>query len=228
MTDDRKSGIALIAGSLGLILTMAMHPVATGSLTVAQGARLALISGIAHSIAIVSALLLFLGACGLTARIGAPDRLAFSAVVIYGFACVALLIATTVSGFIVPGIINHMLRDVPANAHQWQVVIVSIFQINQAFAWILSIAASLAIILWSASALRNGGGLTRAVAIYGCIVSAVIILAVGSGRLHLDVHGMGAIALAQAIWFILVGSQLCSENIEPLPAGSHKIASPSE
>src|SRR5205814_4091153 len=208
MTDDRKSGIALIAGSLGGILTMAIHPVAGGPLTADQVGHLSLISGIAHSIAMVSVLLLFLGACGLTRSIAAADRLAFAAIVTFGFACVAVLVATAVSGFIVPGIMKHMVRDIPANAHQWQIVIDGIFQINQAFSRIYSVAASLAIILWSASALRNGG-FGRGVATYGWVISALIMVAIGVGHLRLDVHGMAVVLLAQTIWFIVVGYQLC-------------------
>ena len=130
MTDDRKSGIALIAGSLGGILTMAIHPTATASLTAAEVAHLSVISATAHSLAMVSVLLLFLGACGLERRIAAADRLSFGGIVAYGFACVALLIAAAVSGFIITDIMKHMVRDVPAAAHQWQIVIDGIFQIN--------------------------------------------------------------------------------------------------
>ena len=209
MTDDRKSGIALIAGSLGGILTMAIHPTAGGSLMADQVGHLSLVSGIAHSIAMVSVLLLFLGACGLTRSIAAADRMAFAAIVTFGFACVAVLVATAVSGFIVPSIMKHMVRDVPANAHQWQIVIDGIFQINQAFSRIYSVAASLAIILWSASALRNGG-FGRGVATYGWVISALIMVAIGVGHLRLDVHGMAVVLLAQTIWFIVVGYQLCS------------------
>ena len=210
MTDNRKSGILLITGSLGGILTMAIHPVAVGGpMTTEQVSRLSLISGVAHSIALLSSLLLFLGACGLTRRIAAADRTAFAALVTYGFACVAVLIAAAVSGFIVPGIMKHMVRDVPAAAHQWQIVIEGIFQVNQAFGRIYSVAASLAIILWSISALRNGG-FGRGVAIYGCIVSVLVILGIGVGHLRLDVHGMAAVWFAQTIWIILVGYQLGS------------------
>lgn len=211
MTDDRKSGIALIAGSVGGIITMAMHPVAApGSLTPEQVARLSALSGAVHALAIVSVVLLFLGACGLTRRIASPDRVAFSALVIFGFACVALLIAPAVSGFIVPNIMQRMAYDVPGNAHQWEMIIYGIFQINQAFARIYSIAASLAMILWSVSALRKGG-FGRGVAIYGCVIAPLVIVAIGSGQVRLDVHGMAAVWLGQAIWFILVGSQLCSQ-----------------
>lgn len=207
MTDERKSGTALIAGSLGYIITMALHPVASHPLTVEQTQRLFALSGAVHSIAMVSTLLLFLGACGLARRIAAADRLSFAGTVTFGFACVSILVAAAASGLVIPSIMKEMSRDVSAAAHQWQIVAVGIFQINQAFAEIYSVGASLAVILWSVSVLRNGG-FGRSVAIYGCIISPLIILAIGSGHLRLDVHGMGAVAIAQGIWFILVGSWL--------------------
>jgi hypothetical protein len=209
MTDDRKSGIALIAGSLGGIFTVAIHPTAAGSLTAEQVRHLSIISGTAHSIALVSVLLLFLGACGLTRSIAAADRISFAAIVTYGFACVAVMVAAAVSGFIVPDIMKHMLRDIPADTHQWEIVIAGIFQINQAFARIYSVGTSIAIILWSVSALRNGR-LGRGVAIYGCVISVLLIVGIGIGHLRLDVHGMAVVMLGQVIWFILVGSQLYS------------------
>lgn len=212
MTDERKSGIALIAGAVGLIVTMAMHPTgAASSLTAEQVAHLVIGSGIAHSLAMVSGLLLFLGACGLTRSTGGADRIAFSALVTFGFACVAVLMATAVSGFIMPAVMRRMVGDVPENAHQWQMMMFSIFQINQAFSRIYSVATSLAMILWGISALRNGG-FGRGIAIYGCVVSALIIVGIAIGHIRLNVHGMTVVALAQAIWFIVVGAQLRSRS----------------
>jgi len=209
MTDDRKSGIALIAGSVGGIVTMAIHPTAGGPMTADQISRLAVVSAVAHSVAMVSTLVLFLGACGLGKRLASADRIAFAGLVTYAFACVAVLNATAVSGFIVPGVMQHMAHDV-ANQRIWQIVIDGIFQFNQAFARIFSVAASLAVILWSISSFRNGG-LGRGVATYGCVIGPLIIVALGIGHLRLDVHGMAAIWLGQAIWFIIAGAQLCGK-----------------
>ena len=179
-TDDRKAGIALIAGSLGGIVTMAVHSRgAAGSLSAGELLHLLAASAAAHSLAFVSVFLLFLGGCGLARRLAAADRLSFAAIVAYGFAAIAALIAGAVSGFIVPDILKHMLRDAPANEHQWQIVISGIFQINQAFSRIFSVATALAIILWSVAALRNGG-LGRGVAIYGCVVAPLIIVGLAS------------------------------------------------
>lgn len=215
MTDERKSKIALIAGSLGGLLTMAIHPATSGSITPGQAGHLVALSGFAHAISIVSVVILFLGACGLARCIATADRISFTAIVIYGFACVAIVLAATVSGFIVPNIIQHMVRDVPSAARQWQMVIYGIFQINQACARIYVVAASAAIILWSVSALRNGG-FGRGAAVYGCIISALIIFGIGMGHLRLDVHGMTAVWLFQAIWFIVVGFQLGSRPVSPM------------
>jgi hypothetical protein len=104
---------------------------------------------------------------------------------------------------------KHMVRDVPAEMHEWQIVMAGIFQINQAFSRIFSVGASIAIIFWCISALRNGG-LGRGVAIYGCVVAALIIIGIGVGHLRLDVHGMTVIMVGQVIWYIVVGCQLCS------------------
>ena len=116
MTDNRKSGIALIAGSVGGIVTMAIHPTAGGPMTVAQVHRLAIVSRVAHGLGIASVLLLFLGGCGLARSIASADRMSFAGIVMFGVACIAVFVAATVSGFIIPAMIERMAQDGPANA----------------------------------------------------------------------------------------------------------------
>jgi hypothetical protein len=193
---------------------MAIHPTGAGTLLPPeQVAHLSLVSAVAHSIAIVSTLLLFLGGCGLARRMASPDRISFVAVVTLAFACVAVLIATAVSGFIIPDIWQHMILDVPAAARQWQIVIDAIFQINQAFSRIYAVGSSMAILLWSVAGLRNGG-LHRAVALYGCVVAVLIAAAIAVGHVRLNVHAMAIVVGAHTIWFILVGWQLRSAAFE--------------
>ena len=211
MTDDRKSSLALIAGSLAGLVTMAIHPTAGSSLAAQQADHLSMVSGIANGLALVGVLLVFLGACGLARSIACGDRLCFAAIVTFGFACIAVFIAATVSGFILPKIMQQMTRDLPSAVSQWKIVISGFFQINQAFSSIYSISASLAIVLWSVSAFRNGG-LGRGVAVYGCIVSSLIIVGVSIGHLRLNVHGMALVWVAQAIWFFLAAAQLWKMN----------------
>lgn len=211
MTNDRKGGIAFIAGSIGFIITMAIHPLPLASATIEKVHRMAIISGIAHTFAIASTILLFLGACALAQRLRGETS-SFAALVTFGFSCVAIFIAATVSGFVIPPILKHMARDEAANAHLWEIVMWGIFQLNQAFARIYAIGASVAIILWSTAA-RRSGALTQGTVIYGYIVAVLVILAVGSGHVQLDVHGMAVVAFGQVIWFVVVGSQMYAREI---------------
>ena len=208
MTDEKKAGLALILGSLGGIVTMAVHPTMESS-------HFAVTSGIAHSLAMGSVLLMFLGTCGLMKHLAAPDRLAFAALVTFGMAVVAVLIATAVSGFVVPDILKLMARDVPAAAPQWRIAIASIFQLNQAFSRIYSVAGAAAIVLWSMCCLRLGR-LSRGVAIYGCITAPLIALLIVVGHLRLNVHGMAGVMVSQVIWFIGMGLALWRSD-HPVP-----------
>src|SRR4051812_37699230 len=111
MTDNRTSGLALIAGSVGGIVTMAIHPTSAGVLTPAQFERLATVSAIAHSLAIFSFVIMLLGVIGLSMRLAASDRLAFSGMVVFAVGIVAILIAASVSGYIIPNIMKQMIKD---------------------------------------------------------------------------------------------------------------------
>jgi hypothetical protein len=204
MTDNRKAGWALIAGSVGGMVTMAIHPVGAGKMSADQVSHLMAMSGIAHGLALVSVLLLFLGTCGLARMLGAPDRLAFSALVTYGFAAVAIMIAASVSGWIVPDIMKMMVRDVPANGGMWRIVIASIFRINQAMSRIYAVGAAMAIGLWSVSCLRMGR-FSRWVAIFGCVTAPLIAVLIFMGHLRLDVHGMTVVMLSEVVWFVGMG-----------------------
>jgi uncharacterized membrane protein YoaK (UPF0700 family) len=56
------------------------------------------------------------------------------------------------------------------------------------------------------------GRLSRGIAIYGCIIAPLLILAVCSGHLTPNVHGMAIVVFTQAIWFITVGVQLSNHD----------------
>jgi hypothetical protein len=203
MTDNRKSAWALLVGSAGGIVTMGIHPVGGGTMTPAQIERLATASGIAHGLALLSVLLLFLGTCGLARRLAAPDRLALSGLVTYGFAAVAIMIAASVSGWIVPDTMRLMARDVLHNAASqadWRIAIAATVQINQAMARIYSVGAALAIVLWSVSCLKNRR-LSRGMAVYGCVAGPLIAILIFIGHLRLDIHGMTVVLVSEVIWF---------------------------
>lgn len=210
MTDDRKSGIALITGMAGTIITMALHP--TGhDLTSGNAAFMMQLNVAVHTLALVCVPILFVGALGLTQRLASPNRLALSGLVLFGFAEVAVMIAAAASGLITPGLIHHMSEAGPAAADTWRAVMALNGHLNQAFALIFTVASSVAIVIWSAAILKSSI-FNRALGIYGCILGPLTILGVLSGHVRLNVHGFGLVILGQAIWFITAGVLLCRQS----------------
>lgn len=209
MTDDRKSALALIAGMTGSIITMAFHP--HGALSAEQFDNIAWLNVTVHALALFCTPIIFLGTIGLTQRLDSRNRLALSALVFFGFADVAVMIAATASGLLMTGLMHHVHSAAPSMADSYRVALQLIGHINQSFALIFVIASSIAITLWSVAILK-GTTFARALGTYGCILGLISILAVVSGHIRLDVHGFGLIVLGQAAWFIIVGVQLWRNN----------------
>lgn len=196
MTDHKKAGIALICGSLGATITMVVHP--TGATP-----HLNIVSGITHGLALLSVLMLLLGTFGLTLRLNNSDRLAVTALAVYAFATVAVMLAATVSGFIMPNLLIMMARDTAAGGPPWRIVIAAFFQINQVFSKLYSVGGALAICLWSITGLRQNQAKT--IATYGLVSAPLVALLVLVGHLRLNIHGMAAVMLSQVMWFALMG-----------------------
>jgi hypothetical protein len=219
MTDNRMSGIALIAGTLGSIITMAFHPTAQDLSTPEHSASMMQLNVAVHSLALLCIPILFLGALGLTRRLAAPDRLSLSGLVLYVFAEVSVMIAATVSGLVAPGLFHHMAAD-PGMADTWRAVLTLNGHLNQAFAQVYVVASSAAIVLWSATILR-ARTFSRPLGIYGCILGPLTVIAVLSGHIRLNVHGFGLVILGQAVWLITAGVLLCREKHGPDQATSN-------
>ena len=212
MTDARRSGIALIAGSAAMIITMAVHPHGrVSSAEEAEGMARMLIA--VHSLAMASVPVLFLGAWGLSRQLDAEDRMAMTGLVIFGFGAIAVMNAAVMDGLVAPELIRRIFASAADAAKKdvWQVALRFNFEINQAYARVYAVASGAAIVLWSAAILRKGR-FARAAGIYGCILGPVTIAAVCSGLLTPDVHGFGMLVVCQAIWFVAVGVQLCGES----------------
>lgn len=205
MTDDRRGGIALIAGAAGGIVTMSIHPSGHDLFAPGQFTAMARLAVVAHALALASVPVSFLGAMALSRRLATPDRLALAALVTYAFASVAVMSAAVVSGLVGPTLVRQILAAEPPVKTGWEIVFRYNGLLNQAFARVYVVASSIAIIFWSASILRSSA-LARGVGIWGCLVGPMILIALFSGHLTLGVHGFGLVMLAQASWFIAVGA----------------------
>src|SRR6266478_3951040 len=204
MNDNRLGGIALIIGAVSGMITMSLHPVAGAHpITPAQFEKIAMLMIGVHVLAIAGVPFSFLGALALTRRLDSPGRMALAGLVIYSLGLVAVMIAPAMSGLVGTEVIRHMIAP-GAGSEQWGTLMEYNFLINQAFAKIFVVASCSAVALWSFMMVKSRA-LSMAIGIYGLLVGPVLVIALISGGLSLDVHGFGLIIFSQAIWFIVVG-----------------------
>ena len=217
MNDNRLSSIALIAASLGMILTMAMHP--SGRVTPAQLDAMLRKLIIVHSFAMALMPIQFLGVWGLSRRLTSAARLEAIGLVLYAMASIAVLGAAVADGLVTPMTLKRIVEsaDSESAVNTWRMFSHYTFFWNQAFAQVFVVAASAAIFAWS-WAMWRGGKLSRGLGMYGCILALVTVGVLFSGRLALDVHGFGAVVLGQAIWFVIAGVLLWNEPTATLAA----------
>jgi hypothetical protein len=212
MTDNRKGGIAFIAGMVGTIVTMAFHPTGHDMLAPGKFQSVALLNTAVHSLALLCVPVLFLGGLVLTRRLMSPDRYSVVALVFYGFSLVAVMSAAVASGLIAPGLIKLIMdADGASNtsvSQAWRVAFNYNGFINQAFAKVFVVSSCIAMLFWSLAMQRQN--IWNSVAVYGICLAPIAILALVSGHLSLGVHGFGMVVVLQAIWFISVGVLLCS------------------
>jgi hypothetical protein len=233
MTDDRMSGLALILGSGGTIITMSLHP--TGHVAAAQVEPMIRMLIAVHALALACVPVMFLGAWGLSRRLASPDRLAVAGLVIYTFALLAVMNAAVADGLVTPSLLRQIVASAgsPPAMDGWKIMSRYNFYVNQAYAQVFVTASSIAIVLWSASIWRSRK-LARGLGIYGCILGPVTILALFSGHLNLDAHGFGVVIFGQAVWFLIVGAWLCrvantrAPSIHPEPTCQEICISRSE
>ena len=205
MTDERRSAIALIAGSAGMIITMIFHP--GGKIAPEQLEQVIRLNIAVHSLALASIPVLLLGAWGLSRRLDGGDRLAWAGLVLFALASIAVMNAGTLNGLVAPKLMRQIVAATPETRGTWQMLLNYNFQINQAFARLYSVGASLAILLWSVAILRYRA-MGRGVGIYGVVLGSVTAVAICSGLLTPDRHGFAILIFAEAIWFLLAARDM--------------------
>ena len=203
MKDNRMGGVALIVGTIGGVITLLIHPSGHDLFARDQFAHTAYLLVVAHTLAIVSVAAFFLGGLAIARHLDSPDRLAIAALVVFGFACTAVISSATIDGFVGPAVLRKVIFEPPQVSDQWRVLLAYNDQLNQAFAEIFVVAWAIAIVLWSVSIVRSRL-LAPAAGIYGLFMGAASVIAVVAG---VSGHAQAAhlVMLGQIIWFSIVG-----------------------
>ena len=212
----------LVAGCVAILITMGLHPGMShgGGLPSPQAlVHLARVDRVVHGLALTGVTMIFLGTLALTRRLAAGNRLALAALVVYGLSAVAILVAGTLDGFVAADLVNRMVAGDP-QLESWWLLLYCNTRIVVAFASVYTVGTCAAIFLWSLASVRTRR-LAAGLGWYGLVLGPVIVLALFSGHLSLDRHGMGLVTLAQSIWFIVAGFLLRRSTDGPnLPEAS--------
>jgi hypothetical protein len=219
MKDNRLGGIALIVGAVCGMITMVLHPV-TGPnpITPAQFEKLAILMIGVHVLAIAGVPFSFLGALALARRLDSSSRLGLAGLVIYSLGLIAVVIAPALSGLVGTEILRRIIAGGP-DGELWRTLSEYNFLINQAFAKIFVVASCSAVALWSLAIIKRRA-FPVALAMYGLLLGAGLIILLVSGGLSVDAHGFGLVIFSQAIWFVIAGIFLMrsKETLPRVPA----------
>ncbi len=211
MTRDAKAGVALTIGSVAILATMALHPTGADVLhNAASGAPNTLTRAV-HALAIGAMPLLMAGMFAVTWRLRARIELAVLAYASYVLGMVAVMIAAVMSGFIATSLADAApaLIDTARDAAMQQFHYTG--RLNQAFSKIYTCLVGAAFLIWSV-AMRDTGAFPRALSWLGIVVGAAQLVGIASGTLPMNVHGFGAVVLAQSVWVLWVAAVLMQQR----------------
>lgn len=213
MTTDRSAALAITAGSLAGLATMALHPTGRDVVQAASsGGTNALVAAV-HWLAIGAQPLVLAGTLALTLRLRARRDLAVGASVFYALASVAVIIAAVASGILAPAVLRNLREaDEPTRALMTNGLRYTGL-LNQAFASVYVVFSAIAILLWSA-AMLVGRELPRALGVYGLVLGAVLLLGVASGHLRLGIHGFGLVVLGVGVWMVWAAGWLWQRSVD--------------
>jgi len=229
MTNDRLTGLVLIAGSAGIIVTLSLHPSGRELFDPAKFESAARTLIAVHSLALCSMPVWFMGAWGLSRSVSSADgrgeQLGFAGMVMYGFAAAAMMVAVVFDGLVTPGLAGHIVdtigkADQATIAQGWKIAFNFNGLIDQAFMRVFIVASSVAIVLWSLAVARSRA-MAHGLAIFGCLLGVATVIALVSGQMERSPHIFGMVLIGQAIWFVAIGVQLLLRR--PIAGQSHPL-----
>ena len=207
MGNDRAGGFALMVGSAGLIITLALHPSGHELFIPGQWEAAARKLTAVHSLALVCLPFLFLGALGLSRRQGWDDHWGRAALIFYGFSMAAVMTGVVLDGLVSPDLAREIVGATGTAGQGWRIALNYNSLLDMAFMRVFVVASSVAIGLWSTSMMR-AREFGRAGGIYGLILTTATVVVLFSGLMGRYEHLFGIVFAGQAIWFFSAGLSL--------------------
>ncbi|HYF31250.1 MAG TPA: hypothetical protein VD993_09035 [Chitinophagaceae bacterium] len=197
---EKNAGIALIVFTILMTFTMVLHP-AGGSFEYLLKVKMRIIT--THAIALCSLPFALVGFWGLTRKLGTEYLLSVSALATMIFGLIAVMMAATVNGLVLPIFIQRYEGASPEVIESLKPLLRYNFSINNAFDYIYTAAFCLAILFWSIAIIRTRK-LPVSLAYAGLVLSVIAAVIFEAGFAgHLG--GFRLFVTSIVIWILLVG-----------------------
>ncbi len=216
----RFSGALICIGAVLSVLLMMRHPsiqTHTVAEAIAQMQDKAALNGFVHGGLLVVLTAIFVGYLGFADLLGWQKLGVRAGAVFYGCGVGCMIGAALINGFIVPALASDYAGQPDAVLETLKPIFVLCHSTNQALAQAGTLAMSIGILAWSIE-LSSRGMAARVIGVLGCLCAALPIVGLLSSHLRLNVHGMGLVILAQAIWSFCVGIWMIRQRARPVIA----------
>jgi hypothetical protein len=196
----KLAGICLLFGSLLATVTMALHPVGGSLVEIASKKNIFFIS---HSLALLSIPFVAFGFWGLATFLDAKNRISFLALTIGCFGLVAVMIAATVNGFVLP---------IFASKYANSSVDGAVTQAVRDYGWFLGEVVDnifvggllLAVGIWSVLIIRSNQ-IPKWLGYFGLILLAFCLVALLARFNFTNLHGIRIFVIGLVFWKVTVG-----------------------
>jgi hypothetical protein len=198
---EKNAGIALIVFTLLMIFTMVLHPVGGGFEHLHKIRRMLMI---VHVVALLSLPFAAVGFWGLTKRLGTDNFFSISAFAFIAFGLVAVMIAATANGLILP-IFIEKYKDASAELTDTLKPILRYnTSVNQACDYLYTGSFCLAMLFWSIAVLYTKK-LPVWIAYFGITLSIFVAVLFASGFAFTSLHGFRVFVSGIVLWVVMVG-----------------------
>ncbi|MEQ8684849.1 MAG: hypothetical protein RIE86_06140 [Imperialibacter sp.] len=201
---EKSSGVAIVIGSVFMVLTMALHPAGGDTAHIRQMSDIIIVS---HSLAILSIIVLSYGMAGLAIKLKSDIVLSYGGAVLFAFSAVAVTMAAALNGLAVPFFLERMGEITSENSGMIRTVLIYNYSLNKAFDLIFILAMSGAAVLWSWAIVRTGL-LKKWLGFLGLVVGILAIAMTLFGFVFTDLEGLRIFIGAFVVWLLAVGVAL--------------------
>jgi hypothetical protein len=203
----RPVGIALIVAALLEVAVMMHHPTARMpeiAQTIAHLRELTSLSAWVHGLLIGLMLVAFYGLTEFSLWRGIRRPPIRAALIAYAFGVVAMIMATTVSGFVTAEVAARVPATTATDLSVAGGLLTLCGVLNRATANLATMLMSAAIVIWSLDLFRPAW-FERVLGVLGMALGVWTVVALATGALQLDVHGMLLVVVLQSVWVAGVG-----------------------